>query len=113
MAEQMIEREEHVDGFKVGPPPLRVVEEVKAVPECILHDGVARIRLEHEIHRYGLARDARLLHPTQHFVRVLADRGLYFPNAGDGEKGVQGPAPLAMHVVVEGTRHGFRSCMMA
>lgn len=105
MAKKMVKPKELVDSLKVRLPPFGVVEEVEAVSECILHDGIACIRLEHEIHLHWFASDARLLHPIQHFLSMFPDRGLQSSNARNREKRVQGPAPPPMKVVVECTRH--------
>ena len=83
MAKKMVKRKKHVDSLKVRLTPFGVVKEVEAVSECILNDGIACIRLEHEIHLHWLASDARLLHPTQYFVRVFPDGGLQLPNTGN------------------------------
>lgn len=96
MAKKMVKRKKHVDSLKVRLTTFGVIEEVEAVSECILNDGIACICLEHEIHLHWLASYTRPLHPNQHFVRVLPDSRLQFPNTGNGEKGVQGPAPPPM-----------------
>lgn len=83
VAEEMVQCKEHIHSLEVRLAKLGVVEEVEAVSEGILDDGIACICLEHDVHLYGLASNAGLFHPTQYFVRVVSDGGLEPPYTGD------------------------------
>ena len=102
MPKEMVEAEEHVNGFEVRLPALGIVEEMEAVAKRILHDGVARICLEQYIHLNGLA---SLFDPVQYLFGMFPDHGLKFADASNGEEGIDDAAALAVHVVVFGGGH--------